>query len=258
MQKIIEMAEILENEEIQDSIFRMTLSLPEISRMAVSGQFINIYTGLGENILPRPISINEIDAIEGNIIVTYQVVGKGTDFFSKCPVGCELKVVGPLGNGFDLSKKYEKNIIVGGGIGIPPLVELCKHIEGRKFVFLGAKSKPIYEDDFRNLGAEVFICSDDGNTGMKGNVVELLNDIQPEGDMLFSCGPKIMLKYVSKWAAENNIPAQISLEERMACGIGACVGCTVKIQKKGDSDWQNLKVCKDGPVFMSDEVIWDD
>jgi len=258
MKKVFEIAEVLENIEIEKSIFRMTLSLPYISREAVSGQFINVYTGLGEHILPRPISINEIDSIKGNIVITFQAVGSGTQYLGKCAAGTELNVVGPLGNGFDISKKYERNIIVGGGIGIPPLVELCRHIEGQKFVFLGARSKPIYESCFRNMGAEVFICSEDGSAGMRGNVVELLESIQPEGDMLFACGPKVMLKHVSRLAKEHSIPAQVSLEARMACGIGACVGCAIKIQKKDENDWQYLKVCKDGPVFMSDEVIWDD
>ena len=113
-------------------------------------------------------------------------------------------------------------------------------------------------DKFRKLGAEVYIASDDGSIGFKGNVVELMKEIKPEGDMVYSCGPKIMLKFLAQWAKENNIPVQVSMEERMACGIGACVGCAVKIRKKGESDWQNLKVCKDGPVFMGDEVMWDE
>ncbi len=256
--KKIEYAEILINDKIADDIYSMTLFSPFIAKEAKAGQFVEVYTGLGEHILPRPISISEIDSQNGKITLVYQIVGKGTEYFSKCPIGDLIKIMGPCGNGFEIKKNAKKHILVGGGIGIPPLVQLCRDIKGKAVVFLGAKSNPVLTDKFRKLGAEVYIASDDGSIGFKGNVVELMKEIKPEGDMVYSCGPKIMLKFLAQWAKENNIPVQVSMEERMACGIGACVGCAVKIRKKGESDWQNLKVCKDGPVFMGDEVMWDE
>ena len=256
--KTVEYAEILENDKIADDIYSMTLFSPIIAKEAKAGQFVEVYTGLGEYILPRPISISEIDSRNGKLTLVYQTVGKGTEYFSQCPVGDLIKIMGPCGNGFEIKNCAKKHILVGGGIGIPPLVQLCKELKGEVTVFLGAKSSPVLADKFRKLGAEVYIASDDGSIGFKGNVVELMNEIKPDGDMIYSCGPKIMLKFLAKWAEENNIPVQVSMEERMACGIGACVGCVVKIKRKGENDWQNLKVCKDGPVFMGDEVMWDE
>ena len=123
---------------------------------------------------------------------------------------------------------------------------------------MGAKSAPILSKRFEELGADVYISSDDGSAGFKGNVIELIESVKPSGEMIYTCGPKVMLKSISKWAEERKIPIQVSMEERMACGIGACVGCAVKIRKTGESEWQNLKVCKDGPVFMGNEVVWDE
>lgn len=256
--KFVEYGEIIENISIGFNAYKMTISIPKISNEAKSGQFVNVYTGLGENILPRPISINEIDSEKGVLSIIYQIVGKGSEYFAQCSVGTQLKVIGPLGNGFMIDNSKKKNIIVGGGIGLPPLVELIKHLEGENTVFIGSRTKPILVERLKELGAKVYIATDDGSEGFKGNVVELLNEIKPEGEMIYSCGPKVMLKYLAKWAAENNIPCQVSMEERMACGIGACVGCAIKIRKKGESDWQHLKVCKDGPVFFGDEVVWDE
>jgi len=254
--KHIEMAEILSNDKLTEDILSMELYCPQIVSEAAAGQFVEVYTGLGEMILPRPISISEIDKEKGTLTLVYQVVGKGSDYFSQCPVGDMLKVMGPCGNGFDIRKDITENILVGGGIGIAPLVELCKHLKGKISVFIGARSNPVLADKFKNLGCIVYVSSDDGSVGFKGNVVELMNEVMPEGDIIYTCGPKIMLKNTAKWGAEHNLPVQVSMEERMACGIGACVGCVVKI-KKGN-DWENLKVCKDGPVFMGDEVMWDE
>jgi len=256
--KFVEYGEIVENIKIGSNAYKMTISLPKISGEAKAGQFVNVYTGLGEMILPRPISINEIDAQNGVLAIIYQVSGKGSDYFTTLPVGTEVKCVGPLGNGFMIDNSIKKNIIVGGGIGLPPLVELIKHLEGENHVFIGSRTTPILVERLEELGAKVHIATDDGSVGFKGNVVQLLDEVKPEGGMIYSCGPKIMLKYLAKWAMEMGIPCQVSLEERMACGIGACVGCAIKIQKKGESDWQHLKVCKDGPVFFGDEVIWDE
>lgn len=258
MKKSVEFAEILENEKIAEDIYSMVLCCPEITSKAVAGQFVEVYTGLGEYILPRPISISEIDKEKGTLTLVYQVVGKGSDYFSQCPVGDSLKVMGPCGNGFNIDTCIKKNILAGGGIGTAPLVELCKQLEGSVSVFIGSRTAPVLVDKFKVLGADVHVATDDGSVGFKGNIVQLMDSVNPQGGLIYACGPKVMLKYTAKWGSERNIPVQVSMEERMACGIGACVGCAVKIKRNGESDWQNLKVCKDGPVFMGDEVMWDE
>lgn len=251
-------AEILSNSPISTGIFEMVLYAPEVAENAKPGQFINVFTGSVEHILPRPISICEIEEKEGNITLVYQVVGKGTKVFSEIICGQEVKVLGPLGNGFEVSQKAGNHVLVGGGIGVPPLYELAKRLKGNVTVFIGSRSNPILVEKFEALGATVHIATDDGSVGFKGNVVELMNSINPEIDDIYSCGPKIMLKFLTEWALEKGIDPQVSMEERMACGIGACVGCVVKIQKKNEDDWQNLKVCKDGPVFLGSEVLWNE
>lgn len=256
--KSIAIAEILSNNKLSDGIFEMIIAAESIAKEAKAGQFVNVYTGLGENILPRPISISEIDKEDGTLTLIYQVVGTGTKCFSDCVTGQEIKVLGPLGNGFSVPTQEGNHVVVGGGIGAPPLIELVKTLKGDVTVFLGARSNPILVEKFEALGAVVHIATDDGSVGFKGNVVELMDKIQPKADFIYSCGPKIMLRFLSQWAEDKGIKAQVSMEERMACGIGACVGCAVKIKKEGESDWQNLKVCKDGPVFMSNEVVWDE
>ncbi len=256
--KSIHIAEIIKNQDISENIYDMTILVPEIAKEAKAGQFINVYTGKGEYILPRPISICGIDEEKGTIRMVFQVVGKGTELFSALKAGDTVKVLGPLGNGYDISEKYENNVLIGGGIGVPPLLELAKRLEGKKYVFIGARTNPILVDEFKALGAEVYVATDDGSEGFKGNAVQLVREINPAVDAIYSCGPKIMLKAVADWAEEKGIKAQVSMEERMACGIGACVGCAVKIKKEGESDWSNLKVCKDGPVFLSNEVVWNE
>ncbi len=253
--KKIEDAIILKNVSIVDNIFDMKIKAPAVAENASAGQFIEIYTGNGVNILPRPISICEIDKKEGNLRLVYQVVGKGTGIFSQKKEGSILRIIGPLGNGYNI-KNADKSIFVGGGIGVPPLLETVKNVKGQKVVVLGFKNGTILKDDFEKAGAKVLIATDDGSVGFKGNVIELMKAENVTGDVIYSCGPKIMLKFLSKYAEEKGIECFVSMEERMACGIGACVGCAVKI-KNGDS-YINKKVCKDGPVFNSEEVLWND
>ncbi len=256
--KTVCMAEILKNECYIDNIYDMVLLAPEIAKEAKCGQFVNVYTGQADTLLPRPISICEIDKSEGSLRLVYQVVGKGTKTFSVLKAGDKVKILGPLGNGFAVDQSKNDNVVVGGGIGAPPLLELVKELGGRACVFLGSRSNPILVKEFEALGAEVHVATDDGSQGFHGNVVELMNKIGPKAEAVYACGPKIMLKYAAAWARERGVNPQVSMEERMACGIGACVGCAVKIKKAGESTYSNLKVCKDGPVFLGEEVVWDE
>ena len=166
-----------------------------------------------------------------------------------------IELLGPLGSGYKLDDQIDDHIIVGGGLGIPPLLELVKNLKGKKTVYLGFRSDSYLIEDFEKLGIQVLIATDDGSEGMKGTVVDLLKQDMAKGKMIYACGPKPMLKAVSQWAEINDIRAQLSLEERMGCGIGTCVGCVVRI--KNEDSWDYKKVCTDGPVFWSEEVVWD-
>lgn len=249
---------VVNQRQIAENIFCMELQCNEIAETALPGQFINLYCKEGERLLPRPISICETDKEKGIVTLVYAVVGKGTENFSYLKKGDTIKILGPLGNGFKIDENIKNHILIGGGIGTPPLVELAKRLKGTVYVFLGFAGNPILVEKLESYGAKVFVATEDGSAGFKGNVIELLNKENIKGDMIYSCGPRLMLKAVSKWAENAGIRAQISMEERMACGIGVCVGCTCKIKKTDEEDWQNRKVCTDGPVFWSEEVIWDE
>ncbi len=248
--KTVEMCKVVSNRMLAENIYDLMLCCPKIAAEAKPGQFVEVYPDNGKNLLSRPISICEIG--ENTIRLVFQKVGKGTEIFSQLNEGDEIRVLGPCGNGYTLSEG--KNVLVGGGIGVPPLLETCKQLFGEKIVVLGFRSGSFLTEEFEKAGAKVYVATDDGSVGFKGNVVDLLKAENITGDMIYSCGPKIMLKFLSAYAEENNIKCQVSMEERMACGIGACVGCVVQI-KNGDS-WEYKKVCKDGPVFDSKEVCW--
>lgn len=256
--KTVVMAKVLSNIKFSEGIYEMKVSAPEIAKEAKPGQFVNLYTGKGEMILPRPISICEIDKEQGILRILFQVLGKGTECFSTFKEEDSVKIMGPLGNGFTITEDCCKSVVVGGGIGVPPLLELVKNLEGKVQVFLGAKTNPILVEEFQKHGASVYVATDDGSCGFHGNVLELIRRINPTPDMIYACGPKVMLKAVAGWAKEKQLDAQVSMEERMACGIGACVGCAIKVKRKEAQDWENLKVCKDGPVFWTSEVMWDE
>lgn len=250
--KSIETAKVISINFITDLICDLKLSCPEIVREAKAGQFVEVYPDNGVNLLSRPISICEINKEEGSLRLVFQIAGKGTKLFSELKKDDEIRLLGPCGNGYTLCEG--RSVLIGGGIGVPPLLETCRQLKGEKIVVLGFRSGSFLAEEFERLGAKVYVATDDGSVGFKGNVVDLLRAEGIKGDMIYSCGPKIMLKFLSMYADENNIPCQVSMEERMACGIGACVGCVVQI-KDGDG-WTYKKVCKDGPVFDSKEVCW--
>jgi dihydroorotate dehydrogenase electron transfer subunit len=246
------MARVVSNKHLTANIYDLVLSCPKIAKEAKAGQFVEVYTGSAEYLLARPISICEITA--DGVRLVFQAVGKGTEIFSQLKSGDEVKVLGPCGNGYSL-KKDKSALLVGGGIGVPPLLETVKQLGGGTVVLASRnKELSILEDEFKKAGATVYIATDDGSLGFKGNAVQLLREKALTADVIYSCGPKIMLKFLTEYAVEKGIECQVSMEERMACGIGACVGCVVKI-KNGD-DWEHKKVCKDGPVFDGREVVW--
>ncbi len=254
--KHIREADILKNQPIATDLWEMVVEAKDIADTATVGQFVNLYIGKGELLLPRPISICEILKEKNSLRFIYGVVGKGTKELTHKAVGEKIQILGPIGTGFQIKEEIQDHIVIGGGIGTPPLLELVKNLQGNVSVYLGFRSEPILIEEFEQLGAKVYVATDDGSAGIKGTVIHLLQKHTPTAQMIYACGPKAMLAALAQWAAQKEIPIQVSMEERMACGIGACVGCTCKTQKQGEEDWQHLKVCKDGPVFWGNEVIW--
>lgn len=258
-------ARLVENTRVKGAYWRCVLSAPQIARLALPGQFINLKL---ENdpgpLLRRPFSIQRVRA--GRIEVLYEVLGPGTVIFSSKQKGERLDVIGPLGNGFAIPRLRPGtcSIIVAGGMGVAPLSFLGERLaqireqrtKNKNIVLIGAKTKGqiLCEKDFIDSGYSVKIATDDGSRGFGGYVSNLLKKelsaLSLKPSVIYACGPKPMLKEVASISKKHNIPTQISLEEHMACGIGACLGCAVNTR----SGFQ--RVCKEGPVFNAREIIW--
>ena len=247
------MAEIIRHTSLSDGIFDMTLKAEEIAKEAKAGQFISVYLNNKSKILPRPISICGIDKEAGTLRIVYRTVGDGTKELSDYKEGEMVKILGPLGNGF--TQKDKKAILIGGGIGIPPMLELMKQLDCDKTAVLGYRDSDMFlKDEFEAVG-DVVISTEDGSFGTKGNVIDAIKEQGVEGSIIYACGPTPMLRGIKAYAEEMGIEAQISMEERMACGIGACLACVCKSKHvDSHSHVHNKRVCKDGPVFDAREV----
>ena len=236
---------IIENAPLTKTVYKMKLQ-GDVSEITSSGQFVNIkLEGL---YLRRPISV--CDCEDGVLTLIYKVVGKGTEQMAQMTEGEELNVLTGLGNGYDLSLAGDKPLLLGGGVGVPPLYMLAKKLiaEGKKVsVVLGfnTKDEVFCEEDFKALGAEVFVTTADGSYGIKGFVTDAMKDI--DYTYFYTCGPEPMLKAIYKVASTSG---QFSFEERMGCGFGACMGCSCKTK------YGNKRICKDGPVLEKEEIIW--
>ena len=258
MTKKKENARVISQEMLAPDIYSMWLQT-EAASEAKPGQFIFVYTNDGSKLLPRPISICEIDKAAGRLRIVYRVTGKdtGTEQFSKMSAGDTVPVIGPLGNGFPYEKAEGKNVfLMGGGIGVPPILELAKQMKCEKKQILAGyrDAQTFLREEFEQNG-ELYISTEDGSVGTKGNVMDAIRENGVTADMIFACGPTPMLRAIKKYAEENGIECYISLEERMACGIGACLACVCKSKEKDHhSNVNNKRICKDGPVFLSTEV----
>ncbi|MHB8128326.1 MAG: dihydroorotate dehydrogenase electron transfer subunit [Mobilitalea sp.] len=243
---------ILEHTMLAEDIYSMWLSAPDIAEAAQPGQFVSLYCDDGSRLLPRPISICEINREQGSVRLVYRIAGKGTKDFSQMKANDFIEVMGPLGNGFTLEGK--KALLIGGGIGIPPMLELAKQLNCEKQMVLGYRDITFLEKEFEPYG-KVFLSTEDGSNGTKGNVIDAIKANGLEADIIFACGPTPMLRGIKAYALEHGIKAQLSLEERMACGVGACLGCVCKTKEIDQhSNVKNTRICKDGPVFYADEV----
>ena len=230
----------------------------EAAKTARPGQFISMYTNDGSKLLPRPISICEIDTETSKLRVVYRVTAEktGTEQFSKMKAGDTLPIIGPLGNGFPLEAgKGKRAFLIGGGIGVPPILELAKQLDCEKQIIMGYRDADTFlKEQFEENGT-VYISTEDGSVGTKGNVMDAIRENGLEADIIYACGPTPMLRAIKQYAEEQGIECYISLEERMACGIGACLACVCQSKEKDHhSNINNKRICKDGPVFLSTEV----
>jgi len=266
-------AKIIENRTITNGntiTMKAVFKSEKIANEAMPGQFVNVSVTSNKNlldpILKRPISIHDINKNEGTFSVIYTVVGKGTDLLSKACVGEKLQIVGPLGRGFDILKGKEvSHVIIGGGCGVAPLYFLAKEIlktSNKVSVFSGfSTDKAIFCKDFYYNILEQKISTDDGTYGESGFVTKLLKDylktsLNLKNTVIYTCGPTLMMKAVYNICKDFGIKnCQVSLENVMACGVGVCTGCVTKIKSFG-KEFEYKRVCKDGPVFNGDDLLW--
>jgi dihydroorotate dehydrogenase electron transfer subunit len=252
-------AKILSNKKVGSAYYKMALDAPYIAKTAQPGQFVQIKCSDSmEPLLRRPFSIHRIN---GNIEILYETVGKGTEILSRKREGDFVDILGPLGSGFSLpeaSSLEPRAIIIAGGIGAAPLIYLAEELKKKKIktvVLIGAKTKNLIlcEKDFKKITSEVYVSTDDGTYGCKGFVSKLFHNILKTTESKFNtivyvCGPDGMLKCIAEICEERGFECQVSLEEKMACGIGACLSCVIRT-KLG-----NKLACKDGPVFNAREL----
>ncbi|MBQ8774404.1 MAG: dihydroorotate dehydrogenase electron transfer subunit [Alistipes sp.] len=238
---------ILSNEPLTPAVYRMVLE-GDTQYITRSGQFINIE--LTGKFLRRPISVADYD--ERTVTIIYKVVGSGTEQMRGMVAGEKLDILTGLGNGFSTDNDAKRPLLVGGGVGVPPMYNLCKRLlsEGKRptvIIGFNTKAELFYEEEFKALGVDVVVATADGSAGVKGFVTDAIREAKVEFDYLYTCGPLPMLKALYD---ATDTPAEFSFEERMGCGFGACMGCSCKTK------YGNKRICKDGPVLKREEIIW--
>lgn len=245
-------AVILSQEKMAEAVYRMTLDCPQIAQGARPGNFVQMRPLLGNVLLRRPLGIGDAEPEKGRISLVYRVLGRGTGTFSGLSAGDRVNVLGPLGHGFSMD--FKRPLLVGGGMGLSPLLFYAGRMGGKAEILMGGKnaSEMFWTELFAPYAAKIHVATDDGSLGEKGFPTDLLPDLLKCGgyDGLISCGPEIMMKKSAKIARAAGLPCQVSLERRMACGLGACLSCSIDTR-----DGTRKKVCKDGPVFWAEEVF---
>lgn len=247
---------IISIDVIAKEIYDVLVDCPPISDIACAGQFVHIKCdGLS---LRRPISICEIDKANGTIRLVFHAKGKGTEWISLRKSGDYINILGPLGNGFDINENIKSAIVIGGGIGVPPMLGIASNLKEKCSAIIGFRNRDvlILEQDFKNYNCNTSACTDDGSYGTHGFVSDVLKEQLKikKPSIIYACGPTPMLKVIADIAKESNVRCQVSLEERMGCGVGACLGCACKIISDGKETYKH--VCKDGPVFEAEEVVF--
>ena len=266
-----EKVKILKNERVASDFYKMTIASPHLAKTSKPGQFIEVKCSAEfDPLLRRPFGIHRV--IRNGIEMLYEVVGKGTKILSEKKPGKEIDILGPLGNGFELTSNGNA-IVVAGGIGVAPLFAAAEALIKKKNkvrIIIGAKKKShiMGASEFKSLGCSVNVVTEDGSMGRKGLVTDILQDTLSRSTVhgsrstdhgprstIYACGPTAMLKAVWNIALDNHIPCQLSFESYMACGLGVCLGCPIKV-RKGLIDFEYKMICKDGPVFNGQEIMW--
>ncbi|NLV15831.1 MAG: dihydroorotate dehydrogenase electron transfer subunit [Syntrophomonadaceae bacterium] len=258
----VEKALVIRHREVVPDYYELEFIAPEIALEVLPGQFVNIRISDSlDPLLRRPFSVYDVDKKLGSITVFYKVVGKGTKLLSQMPIQKPLDVMGPLGRSFSIPTEADQVFLVGGGVGIAPLVYLSRVLssEGIKTkVLMGASTAGFLagKSMFEKFGVPFLVSTDDGSEGLKGRVTQLLAEqlLIDKCDYIFACGPESMLETVTELAMEQNIKGEISLEGHMACGVGACLGCA-HLVKTGEGQ-RYAKICSEGPVFKIGEVLF--
>ena len=287
-EKFEEIAVVVDQNALGSGIYDLTLKTTNIAKAAKAGQFVSVYSNDKSKLLPRPISLCGIDRDEDTIRLVYRVTGEntGTEEFSKLVMGDRIRILGPLGNGFTV-EPGRKAFLIGGGIGVPPMLQLAKDINsgvvqttgavdtntqekgqteekqinghGKKIcdmnIIMGYRDENTFLLDEFKEQADSFVATEDGSVGTKGNVIDAINENGLEADVIYACGPMPMLRALKAYAMEHDMECYVSMEERMACGIGACLACVCKTKDKdAHSNVNNKRICKEGPVFNAKEV----
>lgn len=253
-----EKALVISQKRIAPDIYDLWIAT-DMAKEALPGQFVGVYTKNAANLLPRPISICEVDQEKQALRLVYRIAGKGTAEFAQWQPDQEVFLLGVLGNGFPTdAAKGKKVVLMGGGIGIPPMLQLAKVLSAAGedvTIIAGYRDGQLFlKEDLEKYG-KLFIATEDGSVGTKGNVLTVMEKEQIEADVIMACGPMPMLRAIKAYGQERKITAYISLEERMACGVGACLGCVCKTtHKDAHSHVNNARICTDGPVFDAGEV----
>ncbi len=247
-------AVVRSNDKLAESIFSLWIEAGPIAKTARPGQFLSVYMDDRAHLLPRPLSLCDIDPQKGLVRLVFRVAGEGTKAFSLCRPGDELRVLGPLGNGYPTDTD-SKALIVGGGIGIPPMLALSRSLSCEKDIVLGYKDELFLRSDFEACGP-VYVATEDGSSGVRGTVLDSIRENGLKADVVFACGPRPMLKALKDYTDEHGMECYISMEERMACGIGACLGCVCdSVDVDEQTNVHRKRVCRDGPVFRAGEVV---
>ena len=257
MHKKKEICTVISQECIGKDIYSLWIQTDTIAGQAKPGQFVSLYCNNNSKLLPRPISLCEIDVENERLRLVYRVTGKntGTEEFAKLQQGDSIAVLGPLGNGFPLEEADGKRVfLIGGGIGVPPMLQTAKVLKGDAISVLGYRDTLFLDQEFSEVSS-LYVATEDGSFGTKGNVLDAIMENGLDADMIFACGPTPMLRALKAYALEKNITCYISMEERMACGIGACLACVCSSKEVDEhSHVHNKRICKDGPVFLCTEV----
>lgn len=256
----IETGELINITDKGNNLFHLIIKADKIADKALPGQFIQVYCSEGESydpLLPRPFSLFRIEKEKGCLELVFRVVGRGTSWLSKRRTGSSLKLLGPLGRGFTDPREFSRVLLFAGGIGMPPLfsvAEVSKEVDFTLFYGARSQGELIFLERWQQMTDQIFLATDDGSAGQQGNIVELASSLLDSGsaDFYYACGPRPMLKAVKRLMAKLKIPGELSLEERMACGVGACLGCVCRTTSG------YARVCTEGPVFAAEEVVFDE